>query len=265
MLFLPNTPPLNDLDYVIYRYITKNIDSISQTSIRELADKTHTSTASVLRFCKKFECTGFSEFKVRLKLWQKSNIKVSSLNSDPSEYIEFLTRSTDETFQSKINKAAKLLLKKELVLFLGAGTSETIAAYGALYFTNLSIPSLKISDPSNYSPDWFTPKMLSQTGFIILSISGETEEILEYVNHLTTNNARIISITNSNNSRLAQAANINIAYHITRETVSKNSHPSEKMVELTSQIPAIFTIESLAKRINFLKNNSKQSEKKSTD
>lgn len=254
MLFLSKTPTLNDLDYSIYRYINKNINSIAKISIRELAERTHTSTASILRFCKKFDCSGFSEFKIRLKLWQQSNIKVSALNSDPSEYIDFLTRSTTDEFQFKIKQAAELLLQKELILFLGSGTSETIAGYGALYFTNLSIPSLKISDPSNYSPDWFTHKMLSQTGFIILSISGETEEILDYVHHLTANNASIVSVTNTNNSRLSQASKINISYHITRETVSKNSHPTEKKVELTSQIPAIFTIESLAKKINILKN-----------
>lgn len=261
MLFMSNTPELNKLDYSIYRYITDHIDAVSYMSIRELSFATHTSTASILRFCKKFDCVGFSEFKIRLKLYYQSEATISIPSNNPSEYIEFFERSAEPNFQNKLTSAAKLLCQKEFILFLGAGTSETLAAYGALYFTNLSIPALKIADPSNYSPDWFAPQMLDKTGFIILSISGQTREIIDYTNHLTTKNTDIISISNDDNSPLAQISKLNIAYHIARETVAKNRHDSEKTVELTSQIPVIYIIESLAKEVSRLKQENKATKK----
>jgi DNA-binding MurR/RpiR family transcriptional regulator len=36
--------------------------------IRELADETYVSTATILRFCRKVNYEGFSEFKVKLKM-----------------------------------------------------------------------------------------------------------------------------------------------------------------------------------------------------
>ncbi|MCM3160687.1 hypothetical protein [Metabacillus litoralis] len=36
--------------------------------IRNLADETHVSTSTIMRFCKKLNCEGFSELKVKQKL-----------------------------------------------------------------------------------------------------------------------------------------------------------------------------------------------------
>ena len=38
-------------------------------SVRDLAECTHVSTATVVRFCQKLDCNGFVEFKTKLKLF----------------------------------------------------------------------------------------------------------------------------------------------------------------------------------------------------
>ncbi|MDN8817602.1 RpiR family transcriptional regulator, partial [Staphylococcus aureus] len=58
----------NELETSLYNYICQNGEKVVYMRIRELADETHVSTASILRFCKKLNCEGFSEFKVKLKM-----------------------------------------------------------------------------------------------------------------------------------------------------------------------------------------------------
>ena len=39
------------------------MEAVLQMSVRELAEKTYVSTASIIRFCQKMGCDGFVEFK----------------------------------------------------------------------------------------------------------------------------------------------------------------------------------------------------------
>ena len=61
----------NELETAIYQYICQNGEKVVYMRIRELADETHVSTATIQRFCKKINCDGFSEFKIKLKMYLK--------------------------------------------------------------------------------------------------------------------------------------------------------------------------------------------------
>ncbi len=65
----------NELETSLYNYISQNSEKVVYMRIRELANETHVSTASILRFCKKINCEGFSEFKVKLKMYAEANKK----------------------------------------------------------------------------------------------------------------------------------------------------------------------------------------------
>ena len=59
---------LNDLELEVYNYIMRHQEKVLEMKIRELAEGSHVSTTTVLRFCKKMGCNGYSEFKVKYKL-----------------------------------------------------------------------------------------------------------------------------------------------------------------------------------------------------
>lgn len=117
-------------------------------NVRELAERTHTSTASIIRFCKKFQCAGFSDFKVKLRLYID---KAESLNEtadlDESLIINFMQRTTEKIYQQKIAEVAKLLASKELIFLIGIGSSKVTAEYGALYFSSIFNMSVSIQNP----------------------------------------------------------------------------------------------------------------------
>ncbi len=127
---------------------------------------------------------------------QKSKIA----ESDETQYMDFLQRVNQPFLQEKINQSVALLREKQLVLFIDSGTSETIAAYGSLYFTNLAKTALKIEDLSNYPIEWFSKEILEKVCVIVLSISGETKEMTHYLQRLNPKKCCIIAITNSETS-----------------------------------------------------------------
>ncbi|MDZ4907099.1 MurR/RpiR family transcriptional regulator, partial [Clostridium perfringens] len=60
---------LNELELSLYNYIMKNSEKVIYMRIRELANEAHVSTTTILRFCKKLDCEGFSEFKLKFKMY----------------------------------------------------------------------------------------------------------------------------------------------------------------------------------------------------
>ncbi len=86
------------------------MDKVAYMRIRELADKTHVSTATILRFCRKLNCEGFSEFKIRLKMQLKEN-KKTTIKSSQQSVVEFFERTLKGDIEEKVRKAASLVTK----------------------------------------------------------------------------------------------------------------------------------------------------------
>ena len=64
---------LNNLEMMVYHYVIKNRDKVMLCmTIRELAEAAGVSTTTVLRFCRKLQCEGYSEFRVRFKLYPRA-------------------------------------------------------------------------------------------------------------------------------------------------------------------------------------------------
>lgn len=155
--------------------------------IRDLANETHVSTTSILRFCKKVNCEGFSEFKVKLKLFLEENHR-TNIKSSQHSLSEFVDRTINGNFQSFILEAASLIAKSDNVIFVGIGSSGILAEFGARYFSSMCKFSLYIKDPhfpieTNY---------LHNSTTIALSVSGETLSTIKHINKLKQEGSKII-------------------------------------------------------------------------
>ena len=60
---------LNATELMVYTYVSKHKNQVMYMTIRELAEAAGVSTTTVLRFCKKMGCDGYSEFRIRFKLY----------------------------------------------------------------------------------------------------------------------------------------------------------------------------------------------------
>ena len=240
MLFLDFTPDLGDIDYKIYHYVSNNLNVMPYISIRELARKTHTSVATIQRFCKKFQCDGFNEFKIRMKIYiENQTAATNSLNFDTFVYSNFLNRTNEEEFQQQIKEAANHLKSKEFVLFLGVGTSDIMASYGTTYFSSLSKMSLRIEDSITNPKNYISKELMEKCCVIAISASGETTEVVNYLSNINFRNSSIVSITNNPNSTIAKLSDATISYYLPTEKFSGQ--------DVTSKLPVLFIIEYLAK------------------
>jgi DNA-binding MurR/RpiR family transcriptional regulator len=227
----------NELETSIYNYVCQNGEKVAYMRIRELANETHVSTATILRFCRKLNCEGFSEFKVKLKMHLGEEKKATLKYSDHS-VVEFFERTLNGDLEEKINEAAKLIAEADHVIFIGSGSSGIVAEYGSRYFSSLGKFSLYIKDPFLQLHSKHHDKSVT----IALSVSGENFFTIEHLNQLKQEGSTLISITNNTRSTIAKISDVNIAYYVTEEIYEK--------ANITTQVPVVYILESLAREVH---------------
>ncbi len=237
MFTYENIQKFNELEIMIYKYVLDNGEKIQHMTIREFAEKVHVSTATIMRFCRKVDCEGYSEFRVKLKEHLEETCNVD-LQDDLSEILHYFQRTNTSAFEAEIKKATELIRKAQKVIFVGMGSSGNLGKYGARYFSNMGKFSWSIEDP--YYP--VINDMAENTVVIALSVSGELKPLTDLLYRFQKHKCKILSITNKPTSTIAKMSDWNISYYMTTKKV-------ESMYDITTQVPVLFLIEALARRI----------------
>jgi len=128
----------SELDYAIYDYVVKHPHEVAYMRIRELAEAVHVSPPTVLRFCKKVGCDGFSEFKTKWKLHLRENERTSIISSQEA-LREFFERTLTADYERTILDAATVIARADHVIFVGSGSSGILAEYGSRYFSAFTL------------------------------------------------------------------------------------------------------------------------------
>ncbi|MGO4528146.1 MurR/RpiR family transcriptional regulator [Paenibacillus sp. 2TAF8] len=229
----------NELELSLYNYISQNMEKVAYMRIRELADETHVSTATILRFCRKNQCEGFSEFKVKLKMLvsQKDKLTKQELKSPHHAVYAFFEHSQSPELVEKISAAANLIATASNVIFIGIGSSGVMGEYGARLFSNLGIFSMYIKDP--HYP--IHTRIQKDSITIALSTRGENPYVQPYLQRIKQDKHKIIAITNNRQSTMAKISDVCIPYYVKEEY-----HGS---IDLTTHTPVIFLLEWLGKEV----------------
>ena len=232
----------NETDMRIYKYIVSHIDTLQYMTIRELAKELQVSTSTILRFCNKNNFDGYSEFKEALK--EEITLQAACPPmEDLQELSDFFTRANSSAFEEKLLFAVDVLRKADLIIFIGMGSSGTLARYGARYFSNMGHFAVGLED-AFYPIETFRVETFQwkNTAVIALSESGETGKLIEAVSQFKQKNCCVLSITNSPFSTLAKMSDWNFSYDLNTRRINGGYNG-------TTQIPVIFVMETLAKRI----------------
>lgn len=237
MFLLQEIKSLNELELSVYNYVITNLDKVGQMGIRELSEKAHVSTTTILRFCKKMDCQGFTEFKFKLKMLQE-NLSLALPSEDATQMIDFFKKINNPEFDSLLERAAEMIVDKDKVLFLGVGSSGILGKYGARFFANVGKFAQYLDDPFYPVPAGYYDSSV----LVVLSVSGET---LRQVNSFKSKHSKIISITNYENSTLAKIADLTISYYMPFIILPNNNN-------ITSQVPVVFILEMIGRKIQRL-------------
>ena len=227
---------LNELELSLYSYIVKNSEKVSYMRIRELANEAHVSTTTILRFCKKMNCEGFSEFKVKLRMHIDKEAN-KEITDNTAMLIDFFKKVETRDFQNKISEISELIDESTNVLFVGIGFSGILAKYAARYLSAIGKFAIYMDDP-------FYPsncKHKDTNVAFVFSVSGETSNIIEHINSLKKDNIKIVSVTNNENSTIAKLSDINISYYIQQDKTETH--------DITTQIPVLYIIETIGKKL----------------
>jgi len=227
---------LNNLELSLYEYIMINSKKVIYMRIRELADEAHVSTTTILRFCKKINCEGFSEFKLKFKMYIEEN-NIKKVNDDTSEVINFLKNIENSDLDKRLEKLCELVMTYKSIIFVGIGSSGVLCKYAARYFSAIGKFTVHIDDP-------FFPKNFRCNDdclVIALSVSGETEATIENIIRFKEQGCLIASITNTENCTIAKISNLNLPYYV--QQVKANYS------DITTQIPVLYMIERIGKKL----------------
>ncbi|MGX7163258.1 MurR/RpiR family transcriptional regulator [Enterococcus massiliensis] len=233
---------LNDLEIVVYNYINANLSKIKDLTIRELADSCHVSTSTILRTLNKLGYDGYAEFKYvqKKQIIAQANQSFDSFYDANVQVDTFLKKVNNDSYRRVLEPAIQLIVDARHVAFSGIGTSGLLGAYGSRYFSNVGINAYSIADPFAPVP----PRGLENTLAIILSVSGETTEMIEQTTDFKRYGAKVLSITNNEKSTIAKLSDHNISYYM-----PDVGSPNEKYLNLTTQVPVVALIEILAQQV----------------
>ncbi|HIX83405.1 MAG TPA: MurR/RpiR family transcriptional regulator [Candidatus Megamonas gallistercoris] len=227
----------NKTEMAIYKYIIANLEKIPYMTIREIAAENHVSTTTFLRFCTKSGFSSYNDFKSNLKQMTDSISKVPSIQNLDEMFL-FFKGVHSPAFEEKLQQAVILLRKTNFIIFAGIGSSGTLARYGARYFSNLGKFSVGLED-THYPIENFT---YEKTAVIAISESGETPELINLIKKFRQKNCPVLSITNLANSTLARLSDWNFSYNLKHQRM-------KNLYNITSQVPTLFIMESLACRL----------------
>lgn len=222
---------LNETETYVYNYVIKNTKKVLNESIRELANDTHVSTATVMRFCKKMGCEGFTELKYRLKESEKmQKIKEDDVNDQFDDFIEKV-KSSD--YLDSIHRAAEIIKRSNLILTLGIGTTGDFAKYTSRLLSGMgyccygvdgaAYPAQRVAEGYQVAIIVFYERLQKNLLF---------EEIYRYKNK----NYMIIMLSNNNMGSME---------HLCDEVIHVSDN-SVMLGKIHSGIPMLYAIEKLA-------------------
>lgn len=216
-LMLNNFERLTDTDNHILKFFIENKDIVHNMTLEELSQKVNYSKTTIHRCIKKLGFSGFSEFKFTLK---------SSFNQSKPEFydtksiqkkmlfeIESTIKSVDE---ERMHELFKILKSSHRVYGYGTGWKQEIAL--RLFLNDL--PSFGIYPSELRSvPDFeIALKTVTKNDLvIIISLSGETNDIKHIVKQLFIQDIPTLTLTEGKINYLAQHSTFAFSYLSTPE------------------------------------------------
>lgn len=201
-------PGLNKSETKVANVILSDPDAATHSSIAALAKKASVSEPSVNRFCKRFNASGFPDFKLKLAKSLVSGIRFVNRNVDPNDdvasYTPKIIDSTINTLASvrdkisyaRVNQVVDKLIQAKRIYFFGLGASGSVARDAEHKFFRFNLPV-------SSHEDVLMQRMLASTGgagdvFFIVSHTGRTKEIVEVAEIARNNGSTVIGLTAPN-------------------------------------------------------------------
>ena len=222
---------LNETEAYVYNYVVKNTKKVLNESIRELANDTHVSTATVMRFCKKMGCEGFTELKYRLK--ESEEMQETKEDNVTDQFGYFIKKVRSSDYLDSIHRAAEIIKRSDSILTLGIGTTGDFAKYTSRLISHVGYCCYGVD-----GADYPVQKVAEEhQGVIIVFYERLQKKLLfEEIYRYKNKNYMIIMLSKNNMGSME---------HLCDEVIHV-SDGSVMLGKIHSGIPMLYAIEKLA-------------------
>ena len=209
----------SELDFI--RYLNTNPEQLVGKGLKEVAQLTYSSQATVYRLCRKLDFDGYKEFQnalvYELALMKESQV-VSMQDIDPGQStadvikrvtwknVESLEMTSKLVKPEDIETCVDLLGKARNINLFGIGSSLLVAR--DFYLKLIRIGKLVNISDDLHSQILYSSTMTKDDLAVVISYSGLTEEIITCAQNAKEKGAKVIAITRSSGSKLGRYADV---------------------------------------------------------
>ena len=216
---LKNTASLTERENDIRDYFLSHPEHIASMSCRDIGEATYTSASSVTRFCQKFGCRGFPDFKLRFL----SDVKGGQILDDPGS-VQISERENMVTLLEKVSEVQsqaleatrkalsltqllriqRLLLEHTYIDLYAYDTNIHLARYAGSQFFHAG----KIAAVYSETDIQVLNTLIAPAGHlaILISHTGEKFKLIELARLLRRNGTKTVIITSGKETTLGKMA-----------------------------------------------------------
>lgn len=216
---LKDARALTDREIDLRDYLLNHPEQVPYMSCRQLGEVTYTSAATVTRFCKKFDCAGWPDFKLRfvsdlktsrngedkgaVQLSERENM-VTLLQKVGDSYEHALETTRKDLSLSQLLRIQKLLLKNLYIDFYAYDTNIHLARYASSQFFHAG----KIAAAYSETDVQVLSTLTAPPGHlaVLISHTGENLKLIELARLLRRNGTKMIIITSGKETTLGRMA-----------------------------------------------------------
>ncbi len=173
------------LEKQIAHYFTQLAPDVPDLSLETVTNILHISPSALTRFAKKCGFSGYREFvfayqnNQQYMMEQFEHIQRSLTKKVLIDYDQILTSTNNLVNEERLEEIAKLIDTSKRVYFYGIGSSGLVAMEIKSRFMRLGVVCDAITDKNNLI--WTTTILDPSCLVIGLSLSGQTEEVMEHL------------------------------------------------------------------------------------
>lgn len=202
---------LTDLEKKIVEFIINNPKKIRDLPASSIGDILFVSKTSIINLSKKLGFEGYSELRYYVKDYLNDK-EENKINLTFDEILEGINVEVSKTLslQSKenIESIIEKIMESRIIYIVGRGASGPIANMLSSRLALLDIRAILVDDINII--DVLGESVAHDETLILISLSGETENIVKLAKTARSRNIDVISITAFSNNTLQKLANYNM-------------------------------------------------------
>ena len=197
-------------------WILEHPDDILPLSITELAEKSKSSEATIVRFAKRIGFSGYQELKISLA--QESGKKIASRNiSEDDSCMEIFDKITNDIYISlektkkvlsaeNMQNSANAIINADRIIIFGLGNSASVALDASHKFLRAGCNAYAYSD--NHMQAIAASHLGERDVVIGISHSGSSKDIVEALKIAKSRGVTTICITSKGKSPITKVSDI---------------------------------------------------------